>query len=128
VKKTFLFILALALLMLVAIPATAGPVSAPLAMIESAMPALLTAPVKVSGMPAMQIPYFEKSPPFVARILASPLIALNSAIKPTYHFAILATLAGLMCSLVSTIAVATHLRYDIRDRMHGLPRDQDSLA
>lgn len=125
-KKTILFILALALLMLVAIPATAGPSPAPLALIESAMPALLTAPVKASIRPAMQIAFIEKSPPFFARILASPLIAQISGKTELYTHAVMATLAALVG--LGLAIKATRLKYDIRDRMHGLPRDQDALA
>jgi len=125
-KKPFPFILALAILMLVAIPATAGPLPAPV-LIESAMPALLTAPVQASINPVVSPLVFESSPPFFARITAAlaPLYA-TSAIKPTWKYALLAALAGLTCGvgLICANSSERRLTYDPRDRMHRLPGDQ----
>lgn len=131
-KKSVLFILALALLMFIAIPATAGPLAAPLPTIESAMPALLSAPAKAS-MPVENTLFFsEPRPPFFARILASPLVAINTAskFKPIMHITFLAMLAALLGVGLASMNSMKHqrLKYDIRDRMHGLPRDQDELA
>jgi len=125
-KKTFLFILALAILMLVAIPATAGPLASPV-LIESAMPALLTAPVQASVTPNIY-PVFESSPPFFARISqVSDLIVSDAFARPNYLYSLMAALAGLTCG-VGLILNNRLLKYDPRDRMHGLARDQDSRA
>jgi hypothetical protein len=129
-KKTFLFILALALLMLVAIPATAGPAVAPVT-IETAMPSLLTAPAKASVGPNAVLVSFENVPPIFARISTiSDLIASVSAIPPNYRYAFLAALAGLTCGVGLILANTSEhrLKYNLRDRMHGLPRDQTARA
>ncbi len=124
-KKGIVFILALALLMLVAIPATAGPmIAAPVIQ----LPAFWTVPEAVPSIATQPI-LFEAKSPYLALALATPLAVSVSAIKTTYVFAVLATLAGLIWGMgLFSMTVNRRLKYDPRDRMHGLARDQDAVA
>lgn len=130
-KKVLVFIMALALLMLVAIPATAGPVYV-LPTIENAIPSILTTAAKASVLPAMNPLYVssESSPAIMRNSLARLNLEIATAISTRYRFAVLATLAALTCGvMIASMATSgRRLKYDIRDRMHGLPRDQDALA
>jgi len=121
--KIIVFLLALALLMLVAIPATAGPIVAAPA-IE--LPAFWTVPTATSATYLQPI-LFEVNPPFMARTFASPLIALKSGNTEIYIHAVMATLAALVGLGLASKAYRL-MKYDPRDRMHGLARDQDCIA
>ena len=122
-KKSIVFILALALLMLVAIPATAGPIVAEPA---AELPAFWTVPLATPSTYIQPI-LFEVNPPFMARTFASPLVALKSSKTGNYICWLMATLAGLTCG-VGFILISHMLKYDPRDRMHSLARDQDAMA
>jgi len=129
VKKILVFVLAIAFLMLIAIPATAGP-PATTVLIGTAMPALLTAPAQAPIAPNVQPVVFEFSPPVLARTSpAASLIATTaSPFKAIYEYAFLAALAGLTCGVGLSLITSYRRIQKASDRMHGLARDQDAPA
>jgi hypothetical protein len=121
--KIIVFLLALALLMLVAIPATAGPIVAAPAL---ELPAFWTVPTATASVEIQPI-RFEVDPPFMAATIASPPIALKSSNTEIYIHAVMATLAAVVGLWLASKAYRL-MKYDPRDRMHGLARDQDATA
>lgn len=122
--KIVVFILAIALLMLVAIPATAGPIVAAPAV---ELPAFWTVPYSAASIEIQPV-LFEVNPPFMAATIASPLIALKSGNTEIYIHAVLATLAALVGLGLAGMATRYHRMQKASDRMHGLARDQDATA
>lgn len=133
-KTTIVFIMALALLMLAAIPATAGPALRTPAIIET--PLVLDMP-SFSAAPAMPTrPIAENTLAFSASSidLRAPFVASASVYavtinRPTIYIAIMATLAALVgLGRSSMLATAYHRMQKASDRLHGLARDQDCTA
>ena len=122
--KIIVFLLAIALLMLVAIPATAGPIVAAPAV---ELPAFWTVPTATASVEIQPI-RFEVDPPFMVRTIASPLIALISSNTKNYLRSAMATLAALVGLGLTKITTGYHRMQKASDRMHGLARDQDATA
>jgi len=127
-KRNLVFILALTLFMLIANFATAGPAPVQLSLFESATPAILVTPARAPTAPLLSPAYFtgiSSSPSRNFSLSSMPL--LSSGKTDTYAYAVMATPAGLIWGIGLAIVTA-RLKYDIRDRMHRLPRDQDATA
>lgn len=134
-KKThhIVFLLALALIMLAAIPATAGPAARSPAIIEtplvldmpsfSAAPAMPTRPIAENTL-AFSASSIDSFAPFVAPASVYA-VTIN---RPTIYIAIMATLAALVGLGRPSLIVSYHRVQKASDRLHGLARDQDALA
>ena len=132
-KIVFVFLLALALIMLAAIPATAGPALRSPAILET--PLTLEAPsfsAATFQLPAA--PIAENAPLVTSSIeTPSPFMAPASLYavminRPTIYIAILAALAALVGLGRPNTITSYHRVQKASDRLHGLARDQDCPA
>ena len=134
-KKTtiFVFLLALALIMLAAIPATAGPALHSPAILET--PIMLEAPSSSAATFQLPAAPIAENAPLVTLSIETPAPFMAPASlyamminRPTIYIAILAALAALMGLWRPNTITSYHRMQKASDRLHGLARDQDCVA
>jgi hypothetical protein len=126
VKKILLFVLlAVAMVFMIsAMPATAGPPG--LFGYEPSMFVSNMIPVIREVQPAEMVGKL-RAPNFVMGSFIKRVAEINTRyVSLAVVSATLAALVGL--EFASVTAFANRLKYDARDRMHRLPRDQPSIA
>ncbi|HWR11964.1 MAG TPA: hypothetical protein VN445_09085 [Rectinemataceae bacterium] len=131
-KKTW--ILALVLIVLAAIPATAGPAMRTPAIIETPlgldMPSLSAVPTTKGVSLAGNVAVLPFSRPDHFVFVAAPMLLSTAMInQPVFGIAIMATLAVLTSGMgTSNNIFGYHRVQKANDRMHGLARDQCCLT